>query len=58
VIFRRAIERRNPPLAEATARELGGLTLVDALELTILIARKTPQRHSGGSNPFPLTPSR
>jgi hypothetical protein len=33
-------------MAEATARELGQLTLVDALDLTILIARKTPQRHS------------
>jgi hypothetical protein len=32
-------------IAEATARELGRLTLVEALELTALIARKELQRH-------------
>jgi hypothetical protein len=46
VIFRRALERGNLPLAEATARELRQISLADALELTILIARKTPQRRS------------
>jgi hypothetical protein len=45
-IFRRALERENLPMAEATARELREVTLEDALELTILIARKTPHRHS------------
>jgi hypothetical protein len=31
--------------AEATAKELPRLGLVDALELTLLIARKDPRRH-------------
>ena len=31
--------------AEATAKELPRLGLADALELTILIARKEPRRH-------------
>jgi hypothetical protein len=33
------------PTAEAAARELPRLNLADALELTILIARKEPRRH-------------
>jgi hypothetical protein len=33
------------PAAEAAARELPRLNLADALELTILIARKEPRRH-------------
>ena len=32
-------------MAEATAKELPPLNLTDALELTILIARKDPCRH-------------
>jgi hypothetical protein len=44
-IFKRAIEKENLFIAEATARELGRLTLVEALELTALIARKEPHRH-------------
>jgi hypothetical protein len=32
-------------MAEAVARELGRLTLADALELTALIAQKDPRRH-------------
>jgi hypothetical protein len=32
-------------VAEATARELPPLNLTDALELTMLIARKDPRRH-------------
>jgi hypothetical protein len=32
-------------VAEATAKELPPLNLVNALELTILIARKDPRRH-------------
>jgi hypothetical protein len=44
-IFRRAIERGNLTIAEATARELLRVSLADALELTILIARKDPRRH-------------
>lgn len=39
-IFRRALERGNLLVAEATAREPPPLSLADALELTILIARK------------------
>ena len=31
-------------VAEATAREIGRITLVEALELTILIAQKEPKR--------------
>jgi len=37
--FRRAIERGNLPMALVTARELGRLTLDDALALTALLAR-------------------
>jgi hypothetical protein len=32
-------------IAEATAKELLRISLTDALELTILIARKDPRRH-------------
>jgi hypothetical protein len=32
-------------VAEATAKEIGRLGLAEALELTILIARKDPRRH-------------
>jgi hypothetical protein len=45
-IFRRALERRNLLAAEAAAKELPPLNLTDALELTILIARKNPRRHA------------
>jgi hypothetical protein len=44
-IFRRVLERGNLLVAEATAKELPPLNLTDALELTILIARKDPRRH-------------
>jgi hypothetical protein len=44
-IFRRALERGNLRGAEATAKELPPLGLADALELTLLIARKAPRRH-------------
>ena len=37
--FRRALERGNLPMALVTARELGRLTLDDALGLTALLAR-------------------
>ena len=37
--FRRAVERGNLPMALVTARELGRLTLEDALALTALLAR-------------------
>jgi hypothetical protein len=32
-------------VAEATAKEIGRLSLREALDLTILIARKEPRRH-------------
>ena len=44
-IFRRALERGNLLVAEATAREIGQVSLVEALELTALIAEKEPSRH-------------
>jgi ribosomal protein S7 len=43
--FHRAIERGNLMVAEVTARELGRITLAEALELTILIAQRDPRRH-------------
>ena len=46
-VFRRALEHGNLLVAEPTAKELPPLNLTDALELTMLIARKDPRRHSG-----------
>jgi ribosomal protein S7 len=43
--FKRAIERGNLMVAEVTARELGRITLGEALELTILIAQHDSRRH-------------
>jgi hypothetical protein len=46
-IFRRAIERGNLYVAEATLRtEIPRPSLVDLLELTALIAQKDPVRHA------------
>ncbi len=42
--FTRAINARNLFQAEVAARELRGLSLVDALELVILIASQRPDR--------------
>ena len=44
-IFKRAIQRRNVLAAVAAARELPQLSLLDALDLTLLVARKDPARH-------------
>jgi hypothetical protein len=44
-IFRRALERGNLLVAEATAREIGVVSLLEALELTLLITQKEPHRH-------------
>src|SRR5215218_5992609 len=44
-IFQKAIQRRNVVAAMAAARELPQLSLLDALELTMLIARKDPNRY-------------
>jgi hypothetical protein len=41
-IFRRAIERGNLVVAEATARELGRISLDEALRLLFLYAEKEP----------------
>jgi hypothetical protein len=44
--FQRALKRRNVLMAIAAARDLPQLNLADALELTILVARKDPRRHT------------
>ena len=44
-IFRRALEWDNLVLAEVTAREIGRVTIAEALELTALVARKQPHRY-------------
>jgi hypothetical protein len=43
-VFKRAIERGNLLIAEMTARELGRLTLADALDLLGLVVEKDPER--------------
>jgi hypothetical protein len=45
-IFQTAIERGNLLLAEATARELGRISLDESLALTVLVAEKEPERRS------------
>jgi hypothetical protein len=45
-IFQTAIERENIVMAEATARELGRISLEEALSLTALVAEKEPERRS------------
>jgi hypothetical protein len=45
-IFVTAIERGNIVMAEATARELGRISLEEALALTALVAEKEPERRS------------
>src|SRR2546427_4251622 len=44
-VFKRAIERGNLAVAEAMVREIGRVSLEEALELTALIAVKEPRRH-------------
>jgi hypothetical protein len=44
-IFRRALEHDNLVVAEVTAREIGRVTIAEALELTALVTRKQPQRY-------------
>jgi hypothetical protein len=43
--FQRALKRRNVLMAVAAAKDLPQLSLADALELTVLVARKDPRRH-------------
>jgi hypothetical protein len=45
-IFTRAIERGNLVVAEMAAREIGRLTLGEALALTALVAQKDPTHRS------------
>jgi hypothetical protein len=40
-----ALEHDNLVLAEVTAREIGRVTIAEALELTALVARKQPDRY-------------
>jgi hypothetical protein len=42
--FQRAIHRRHVQAAEMAAREMGGLSLADALALALLIAESDPER--------------
>ena len=44
-VFQRALKRRNLLSALAAAKQLPRLSLLDALELTVLVARKDPGRH-------------
>lgn len=44
-VFKRALQHENLLVAEATAREIGKVSLVEALERTLLIARKAPHQH-------------
>jgi hypothetical protein len=44
-VFQRALKRRNVISALAAAKNLPQLSLGDALELTVLVARKDPGRH-------------
>jgi hypothetical protein len=43
--FERAIHRRHVQAAEMAAREMGGLSLADALLLCELLAKVDPQRY-------------
>jgi hypothetical protein len=45
-IFKRAIENSKVVVAEMTARELGRITLEEALALTVLVVQKDPGRRS------------
>ena len=44
-IFSRAIERGNLVVAEASAREVGNLTLKEALRVLFLYAEKEPIKY-------------
>lgn len=44
-IFRRALEHDNLVLAEVTAREIGRVTIAEALELKALVAQRQPERY-------------
>ena len=44
-VFKRAVQRRNVAAALAAAHDLPQLTLLDALDLTMLVARKDAARY-------------
>ena len=44
-LFKRALQRDNVLVAEAKAKKIGHVSLVEALELTALVARKQPHRY-------------
>ena len=44
-VFQQAIQRRNVVAAIGAAHDLPHLSLADALDLTMLVARKDPGRH-------------
>jgi hypothetical protein len=44
-VFARTLETGNVGAAQGMARELGRISLAEALELTILIAKREPRRH-------------
>jgi hypothetical protein len=44
-VFQGALQRRNVLSALAAAKDMPQLSLADALELTVLVARKDPRRH-------------
>lgn len=43
-VFHRALQRKNLLVAETTAREIGHVSLAEALALTVLIAERDPRR--------------
>ena len=44
-MFKRAVQQRSVLAAVAAAKDLPQLSLTDALDLTMLVARKDPRRH-------------
>jgi hypothetical protein len=61
-IFKRAVEHGNLLVAEMTARELGRITLAEALELVCLYADAEPAKFEraafGGTQGLSLSPGR
>jgi hypothetical protein len=43
-VFRRAIARKNLMAAEAAAREMGIVSTEEAMELTLLVGERAPER--------------
>jgi hypothetical protein len=54
-IFKRAIERGNLVVAEATAREIGRLTLEEALSLVLLYSEHDPIKFERAALRWPAT---